>query len=47
MSFYDGCARFVEKTVFLDDRGQSITYGELDHWAEAFGRQMEPRSLAF
>lgn len=47
MSFYDGCARFVEKTAFLDDRGQSITYGELDHWAEAFGKQMEPRRLAF
>ncbi|WP_283680974.1 AMP-binding protein [Parablautia sp. Marseille-Q6255] len=49
MSFYNDYGRFGEQTAFLDDRGISLTYRELEQWTmrrkEDCG--LRPRSLAF
>lgn len=47
MSYYNEYRKFGDKTAFLDDKGQSITYTELGTLSENIGQKISERSLAF
>lgn len=47
MSYFDSFERFGDKTAFLDDRGQQITYRELAEWTAKTGQHFTKRSLVF
>lgn len=47
MSYFDSFERFGDKTAFLDDRGQQITYKELADWTAKTGQHFAQRSLVF
>ncbi len=47
MAFFDFYGENEQKLAFLDDRGQKLTYGELQAYADTLGGQMKARSLAF
>ncbi|MCD7817682.1 MAG: AMP-binding protein [Lachnospiraceae bacterium] len=47
MFFNDYYEKKEEKTVFKDDRGQEITYGELNSFSTEIGNVLKTRSLAF
>ncbi len=49
MSYFDSetLGSFGDKTAFLDDRGQQISYGSLAAWSASFGEKLSGRTLAF
>ena len=47
MSYFEQFDRFGEKTAFLDDRGQSVTYTQLEEFAGRMGKILTPRTLVF
>ncbi len=47
MSFFDSFGEHAAKPAFLDDRGQKISYGELEDFAVRLGGNLKKRSLAF
>lgn len=47
MSFYDSYGKYGSAQAFIDDRGQSITYQELDAWTDGIGTVLQERALAF
>ncbi|MCD8023648.1 MAG: AMP-binding protein [Lachnospiraceae bacterium] len=47
MEFYNSFGRFGDKMAFLDDRGQAITYQELDLFSEQLGGMLKERTLAY
>ena len=47
MNFYDNLERFGDRTAFLDDRGQEISYEGLARFAEDLGGRLIPRNLVF
>ncbi len=47
MAFYDSFLKHKGRVAFLDDRGQSIFYDELEVYSKSVGALIEPRSLAF
>lgn len=47
MSYYDSFKKHGNRLAFLDDRGQSITYEELDKWTEKMGEFLTGRTIAF
>lgn len=47
MSYFEQFEKYGEKTAFLDDRGQSVTYRQLGEFAKETGEKLQKRTLAF
>lgn len=48
MSFFDEFGKFGDRTAFLDDRGQSVTYAQADAWVNCVVHNyLKKRTLAF
>jgi len=47
VSYYNDYRKFGERTAFLDDRGQTVTYEELGNLSGKIGQGMKRRTLAF
>lgn len=47
MSYYNEYRKFGDRTAFLDDRGQKISYARLGELSERTGEKMSARTLAF